>query len=257
MTKTLSIKGLTVRFRGIVAVNNLDMEIEGGSFHSLIGPNGAGKTTVINAITRVVPATGTALFDGKTDLLKLPAHRISDTGMARTFQNLELFKTMSVAANLLVGAHHTIKYGFADEIFRTQRFKTEQLELTERVIEVADFLYIKEYMNSTVSSLPYGIQKMVEIGRALMSKPSLILLDEPFAGLNDSETERLKEELLRVKDAYGLTVLMIEHDMGTVMRLSDRITVINFGEKIAEGNPRDIKQNRRVVEAYLGDRAIT
>lgn len=256
MTDMLSIRNLTVKFRGLVAVKNFSMDVKAGDFHSLIGPNGAGKTTVINAITRVVPANGTALLEN-VNLLKVPAHKISYLGVARTFQNLELFPTMTVMGNLIVGAYHTINYGILDEIFKTSRYKSESFELMERVIEVADFLSIKEYLNTVVSNLPYGIQKTVEIARAIMSKPRILLLDEPFAGLNDTETDRLKEELLRVKKAYNITVLMIEHDMGTVMSLSNRITVINFGEKIAEGTPEEIKQNRKVAEAYLGDRAFT
>lgn len=259
MTKKnmLSIRGLTVKFREVIAVRNFNMDVKEGEFHSLIGPNGAGKTTVINAITRVVPANGTALFGEKVDLLKVPAHELSAIGLARTFQNLELFRTMTVMGNLFVGAYHSIEYGFLDEIFKTRKFESGQLNLMQRTIEIADFLSIKEYLNSTVSSLPYGIQKMVEIGRAIMSKPKLLLLDEPFAGLNDSETDQLKKELLRIKRAYDITILMIEHDMSTVMSLSDKITVINFGEKITDGTPGEIKQNRKVAEAYLGDRAFT
>lgn len=257
MKNILSIRKLTVRFRGIAAVKNFDMDVKKGEFHSLIGPNGAGKTTVINAITRVVPANGTALFDEREDLLKISAYNLVHLGIARTFQNLELFRTMTVMGNLFVGAYHDIRYGFLDEIFRTHKYRIGQLDLMQRAIEVADFLLIKEYLNTPVSNLPYGIQKTVEIGRAIMSKPKLLLLDEPFAGLNDAETDRLKDELLRIKRTYDMTILMIEHDMSTVMSLSDKITVINFGEKIVDGTPNEIKQNRKVAEAYLGDRAFT
>ena len=257
MTNILSIRKLTVKFRGIAAVKDFDMDVKKGEFHSLIGPNGAGKTTVINAITRVVPANGTALFNGKKDLLKMPAHILPHLGIARTFQNLELFRTMTVMGNLFVGAYHDIKYGFIDEIFKTCKYRTGQLDLMQRAIEVSDFLFIKEYLNTTVSNLPYGIQKTVEIGRAIMSKPKLLLLDEPFAGLNDAETDRLKDELLRIKRTYDMTILMIEHDMNTVMSLSDKITVINFGEKIVDGTPEEIKQNRKVAEAYLGNKTFT
>jgi len=250
----LSIKALTVKFKGLIAVNNFSMDVEKGSFHSLIGPNGAGKTTVVNALTRVVPSTGTALFGG-VNLLKIPAHRIINAGVARTFQNLELFKNLTVMGNLFVGAYHTINYNFLDEVFSTNFYKKEQSKAIRNITEVAGLLDIEQYLHLPASSLPYGTQKLVEIGRAIISKPKLLILDEPFAGLNDAESEKLKEEILRIKALYDLTILMIEHDMKIVMAISDKITVMNFGEKIAEGVPSFILEDRKVAEAYLGDRA--
>jgi branched-chain amino acid transport system ATP-binding protein len=252
----LSIKALTVKFKGLIAVNNFSMDVEKGSFHSLIGPNGAGKTTVVNALSRVVPSTGTALFEG-IDLLKIPAHKIINAGVARTFQNLELFKNLTVTGNLFIGAHHTINYNFFDEIFSTKSYKSEQSRVFQNVTEISEMLDIKRYLNMIVSSLPYGTQKLVEIGRAVISRPKLLILDEPFAGLNDQESEKLKEEILRIKGLYDLTILMIEHDMRIVMSVSDKITVMNFGEKIAEGDPSEIIQDRKVAEAYLGDRSYS
>ena len=252
----LSIKALSVKFKGLIASNNFSMDVEKGSFHSLIGPNGAGKTTVVNALTRVVPSTGTALFED-VDLLKMPAHKIINAGVARTFQNLELFKNLTVMGNLFIGSYHTINYNFFDEIFSTKSYKFEQSKIFQNVTEISEMLDIKRYLNMPVSSLPYGTQKLVEIGRAVISKPKLLILDEPFAGLNDQESEKLKEEILRIKNLYDLTILMIEHDMRIVMSVSDKITVMNFGEKIAEGNPSEIIRDRKVAEAYLGDRSYS
>ncbi|BBJ28115.1 ABC transporter ATP-binding protein [Athalassotoga saccharophila] len=250
----LSIKALSVKFKGLIAVNNFSMDVEKESFHSLIGPNGAGKTTVVNALTRVVPSTGTAFFEG-FDLLKMPPHRIINVGVARTFQNLELFKNLTVMANLFIGTIHKINYNFLDEVFNTRSYKSEQSKTLQSIIEIAEMLGIKRYLNMPVSSLPYGTQKLVEIGRAVISRPKLLILDEPFAGLNDQESEKLKEEILRIKGLYAITILMIEHDMKIVMSVSNKITVMNFGEKIAEGSPSEIIQNRKVAEAYLGDRS--
>lgn len=252
----LSIKDLTIKFKGLVAVDDFSMDIEKGEFHSLIGPNGAGKTTVVNAITRVVPSTGTALFED-ADLLKVPAHKIINFGVARTFQNLELFKNLTVMGNLFIGAHHTINYTFLDEVFNTKSYKYEQSKIFQNIMEISEMLDIKKYLDVPVSSLPYGTQKLVEIGRAIISKPKLLILDEPFAGLNNFESEKLKTEIIRIKSLYDLTILMIEHDMTIVMSVSDRITVMNFGKKISEGTPSEVIQDRRVAEAYLGDRAYS
>lgn len=252
----LSIKGLSVRFKGLIAVNDFSMDVERGNFHSLIGPNGAGKTTVVNSLTRVVPSTGTALFEG-VDLLKVPAHRIINFGVARTFQNLELFKNLTVMGNLFIGAYHTINYNFFDEAFITKLYRSEQSKILQNIVEISEMLDIKGHLNAPVSSLPYGTQKLVEIGRAVISKPKLLILDEPFAGLNDFESDKLKSEIMRIKSLYNLTILMIEHDMKIVMSISDRITVMNFGEKVAEGSPSEIIQDRKVTEAYLGDRAYS
>lgn len=252
----LSIKHLSVKFKGLTAVNDFSMDVERGSFHSLIGPNGAGKTTAINALTRVVPANGTALVEN-VDLLKIPSYRIISIGVARTFQNLELFKNLTVMGNLFIGAYHTINYNFLDEIFNTQLYKKEQSKTLQMIIDVSELLDIKQYLNLPVSSLPYGTQKLIEIGRAVISRPKLLILDEPFAGLNDSESDKLKAEILRIKSLYDLTILMIEHDMKIVMSISDKITVMNFGEKISEGTPSIILEDRKVAEAYLGDRAYS
>ncbi len=199
---------------------------------------------------------GTALFED-VDLLKVPPHRIINFGVARTFQNLELFKNLTVMGNLIIGAHHTISYTFFDEVFNTKSYKSEQSKIFQNVMEISEMLDIKKYLKMPVSSLPYGTQKLVEIGRAIISKPKLLILDEPFAGLNNFESEKLKTEIIRIKSLYGLTILMIEHDMTIVMSVSDKITVMNFGEKISEGIPSEIIQDRKVAEAYLGDRAYS
>ncbi|MFO7882143.1 MAG: ABC transporter ATP-binding protein, partial [Kosmotogaceae bacterium] len=220
---------------------------------SLIGPNGAGKTTLFNVITRVVRETkGTVRFDG-INLKKLKPHEVINSGITRTFQNLEIFKIMTVGENLLIGHHRELGYPFVSEIVNGKKVREQEGITWERALEVAEMLNIKNRLNSLAGMLPYGLQKMVEIGRALMSEPRLLMLDEPAAGLNPAEAKRLKELIRKFTKEFGITIFLVEHDMSVVMDISDRITVMNFGVKIAEGNPEDIKKNDEVVKAYLGE----
>lgn len=248
----MEVRDVTVRFGGLIAASEITMDIEEGTIHSLIGPNGAGKTTLFNVITRVIdPNIGDVLFNGES-LLKSKPHEIIKSGIARTFQNLEIFKLMTVRDNFLVGEHVNIDTKLTAEMFQTKHIQTEEANSNTKAIQIAEFLGLKNRLNSLTGMLPYGLQKMVEIGRALISSPKLLLLDEPAAGLNPSETHFLKEVIREIK-SQGVTILLVEHDMSLVMDISDYITVMNFGKKIAEGMPDQIKNDPEVIKAYLGE----
>lgn len=248
----MEIQDVTVRFGGLVAASEITMNIEEGTIHSLIGPNGAGKTTMFNVITRVIdPNEGDILFNNES-LLKLKPHEIISSGIARTFQNLEIFKIMSVRDNFLVGEHVNIDTNLFSETFLTSHSKSEESRSNEKAVQLSEFLGLKNRLNSLSGMLPYGLQKMVEIGRALISEPKLLLLDEPAAGLNPSETEFLKEVIREIKN-QGVTILLVEHDMSLVMDISDYVTVMNFGKKISEGEPEKIRNDPEVIKAYLGE----
>lgn len=248
----LRVEGLTKRFGGVEAVSGVSFHVGRGEIYSLIGPNGAGKTTTFNMISGVVrPSSGTVKFDG-ADIGGNPSHRMPAIGIGRTFQNLAVFKHATVVENLLVGRHCHMRTNVFDAVWFGGRARREELEHRRKVEEIIDFLEIEDIRDMPVGALSYGMQKRVELGRALATEPRLLLLDEMVSGMNTEETEDIARFVLDIRDELGVTVLMVEHDMSIVMDISDRVCVMNFGRKIAEGTPAQVSADSAVVEAYLG-----
>ena len=254
MSALLELRDVTMRFGGLTAVNSVSLAVEQGQIYSLIGPNGAGKTTIFNLISAVFrPTTGRIVFDG-TDISRLPTYALARLGIARTFQNLAVFKHETVVANLLVGMHSHLRADPLSAAIFWGRARREEIRARERVEEIIDFLEIEDIRDSVVGTLSYGQQKRVELGRALAVSPRLLLLDEMVSGMNQEEREDIARFILDLKDELGMTVFMVEHDMGIVMDISDHVCVVNHGRKIAEGTPAEISTNPDVVDAYLGAR---
>jgi len=250
----LEVNDITVRFGGIVALNQLSFNLEEGQILGLIGPNGAGKTTMFNVVSRIYdPTEGSITYDGQ-DLLRLPAYKIASVGVYRTFQNLALWPRMTVLENVMVGDHTRTKANFFTAAFRLGT-KKEEKDLRRRAYEALEELELERYAFNYASGLPFGTLKRVELARALVGNPRLLMLDEPASGLTHGEVDELAETIRILRDRYRLTVLLVEHHMKMVMAITEHIVVLNFGQKIAEGEPDLVRNNPAVIEAYLGSQA--
>ncbi len=245
------------RFGGLVAVNKMTFSVDEGRIVSIIGPNGAGKTTFFNSLTGIYkPEEGQILFKGQP-LIGLRPDQVSARGLSRTFQNIRLFGSMTVIENILVGMHNQLKQNAFDTLFRSKKFHAEEKEAEQKAGDLMEYVGLKNVGNELARNLPYGGQRRIEIARALAANPTMLLLDEPTAGMNPNETEDAIKLFRRIRDEKGVTILLIEHDMRVVMGISEHISVMDYGEKIAEGSPKDIRKNQRVIEAYLGRDAAT
>ena len=248
----LEVSNLGIAFGGLQAVSQLDLKIEKGHLYGLIGPNGAGKTTVFNMLTGVYkPTEGNIVLDGN-DITGATPEAISKAGIARTFQNIRLFNNLSVEDNVKIGMHNSIHCGLFSGILRLPRYWKEEKTAHERALELLSIFHMQDLAGAKAGSLPYGAQRRLEIIRALGTNPSLLLLDEPAAGMNPSETAELMENIVKIRDTFQIAILLIEHDMNLVMGICEGICVLNFGQIIAKGTPTEIQNNPEVIKAYLG-----
>ena len=256
MAELLKVDNVTMVFGGLRAVSNLSMHIDEGELIGLIGPNGAGKTTAFNMITGVyTPTEGKVYFNGQQSSGK-KSYQVTQMGMARTFQNIRLFSELSVIDNVKIAYNMHVTYNLADAIIRDGKYLSEEEFITQKALDLLKIFHLEEEAHEVAKNLPYGKQRRLEIARALATEPKLLLLDEPAAGMNPQETKELMEMIRWIRKEFNLSILLIEHDMGLVMGVCERIYVLEYGMKIAEGTPEEIKHNTRVIEAYLGEEVI-
>lgn len=249
----LEVRNLGIDFGGLTAVNNLDLDVRQGEIYGLIGPNGAGKTTVFNMLTKVYqPTRGTIILDGR-DMAKLDPVEANKAGVARTFQNIRLFSGLTVLDNVKIGMHNQMKYGLLSTIIRLPKFYKTEKDADQKAMDLLSIFGLDQFADLTAGNLPYGAQRRLEIARALATQPKLLLLDEPAAGMNPQETEALMDMIRTIRDHFPISILLIEHDMRLVMGICDRITVLNFGQVLAQGVPSEIQSNPEVIKAYIGE----
>jgi len=252
LSKVISFKNVNLKFGGVQALKDVSFDIEENSLFAIIGPNGAGKTSILNCINGIYKSTSGSINIFDKDIVNLQPDEIANMGVSRTFQNIELFENMTTLDNILIGAHRHVNYGPIRSLLFSKKVRDEEEKARQITENVIDFLEIEEYRYSYILSLPYGIQKRIELARALAMEPKVLLLDEPAAGMNNEETEDIARFILDIHEELGVTVILIDHDMNMVMDIATEVVVMDFGEKLFQGNPKDAAKDQKVIDAYLG-----
>ena len=252
LSKVISFKNVNLKFGGVQALKDVSFDIEENSLFAIIGPNGAGKTSILNCINGIYKSTSGSIDIFDKDIVNLQPDEIANMGVSRTFQNIELFENMTTLDNILIGAHRHVNYGPIRSLLFSKKVREEEEKARQITENVIDFLEIEEYRYSYILSLPYGIQKRIELARALAMEPKVLLLDEPAAGMNNEETEDIARFILDSHEELGVTVILIDHDMNMVMDIATEVVVMDFGEKLFQGNPKDAAKDQKVIDAYLG-----